>query len=42
MMTKKYTFDYVPSLVENEGKTILVRFVEEERKVEVEGKERTV
>ena len=42
MMTKKYTFDSVPSLVENEGKTILVRFVEEERKVEVEGKEMTV
>ena len=41
-MTKKYTFDSVPSLVENEGKTILVRFVEEERKVEVEGKEMTV
>lgn len=42
MMTKKYTFDSVPSLVENEGKTILVRFVEEERKVEVDGKEMTV
>ena len=42
MMTKKYTFDSVPSLVENEGKTILVRFVEEERKVEVKGKEMTV
>lgn len=41
-MTKKYTFDSVPSLVENEGKTILVRFVEEERKVEVDGKEMTV
>lgn len=35
MMTKKYTFDSVPSLVENEGKTILVRFGAEERKVEV-------
>lgn len=42
MMTKKYTFDSVPSLVENEGKTILVRFGAEERKVEVEGKEMTV
>ena len=41
-MTKKYTFDSVPSLVENEGKTILVRFVEEERKVEIDGKEMTV
>ena len=38
----KYTFDSVPSLVENEGKTILVRFCEEERKVEVNGKEMTV
>ena len=35
MMTKKYTFDSVPSLVENEGKTILVRFVEEEFKERV-------
>lgn len=42
MMIKKYTFDSVPSLVENEGKTILVRFCEEERKVEVNGKEMTV
>lgn len=42
MMIKKYTFDSVPSLVENEGKTILVRFGAEERKVEVEGKEMTV
>lgn len=42
MEIKKYTFDSVPSLVENEGKTILVRFVEEERKVEVDGKEMTV
>ena len=42
MMTKKYTFDSVPSLVENEGKTILVRFGAEERKVEVKGKEMTV
>ena len=41
-MIKKYTFDSVPSLVENEGKTILVRFGAEERKVEVEGKEMTV
>ena len=41
-MTMKYTFDSVPSLVENEGKTILVRFCEEERKVEVNGKEMTV
>lgn len=42
MMIKKYTFDSVPSLVENEGKAILVRFGAEERKVEVEGKEMTV
>ena len=42
MMIKKYTFDSVPSLVENEGKTILVRFGAEERKVEVKGKEMTV
>lgn len=35
MMTKKYTFDSIPSLLENEGKTILVRFGAEERKVEV-------
>lgn len=41
-MIKKYTFDSVPSLVENEGKTILVRFGAEERKVEVKGKEMTV
>ena len=41
-MIKKYTFDSVPSLVENEGKTILVRFGAEKRKVEVKGKEMTV
>lgn len=35
MNTKKYTFDNVPSLLENEGKTILVRFGAEERKVVV-------
>lgn len=39
MMTKKYTFDSIPSLVENEGKTILVRFGAEERKVEVSDNE---
>lgn len=32
MNTKKYTFDTKPSLVENEGKTILVCFGVEERK----------
>lgn len=35
MNTKKYTFDALPSLLENEGKTILVRFGAEERKVVV-------
>lgn len=35
MITKKYTFESVPALMENEGKDILVRFGAEERKVAV-------
>jgi len=35
MNTKKYTFDSIPSLMVDEGKTILVRFGAEERKMVV-------